>query len=1645
MSLHSNIPEDRVSKNDEVSSLDTKTLIEFYYEFIDIRIRKKIHPKEADDNRVINSNIVMDTLWELEKILLNIIDEYEYDHGFKFMSETLNGIDIKTKEYCELLYDARLKDVLVGEEIIFDTDREFPSLEQINLLNDSTLVDEIKNKLMIYMYKENPSKESALLQIKTAILEKIKELYGRNKEYYSFFNSRTELLYSLLLEDKDPYAILKHLVSSINKFKNDKLVSKCLIGINLNEEMNLTNCVVWYIQEMCVMYLLLNIYVNCVSYLYSSQCKRCLVKYYIVNPIDRTDAYFVREGIINKSKHSTTISFLNTDLIGFDGTRYYIGSEGALTNIGCTFTDNINDCNVSCSELGVIKESGGILLKDFSIIKDTANLYTYNPIVNFSLALEQALENDKFYEDVFLSELKIKIYQSISEISTEVEKPDIVIEDIIVENENIVHIGDGLKRSFMLNVNYEYKFILPEFLFDKLIQSLLEPLYNKEAKIKNKLSKTKCELNILYDIDIYKQVFNIFDNKISKILENIYESVKCLIELILGFKEKELIDKCKCIRKMFTELNTTLQKIYTEYLLLIIEDEYMNDICDFYHNLVMKLITIEKDIDKLFNNQKDVLIISNEYIKFFLGMSEQNSSFHINKLLLNSSIPVKIAEFYIFLREAMCCDKATYNFIEDIIIDTENLRILKDWLKFEFESPTLKLEILGKSKTKQRSLHKPHVHNIGKTDYVQLCSHIKRALMKINDRYKNLNTLFEHREINKKYIISLTDKINKLRELTFCKKDIYYLLDNINIQDYINEMYELELDVNNYSLVKTSFEFDCFESWNMNYTFTVEELTIFANLLLNFTELKDIYIFLNSDKFNSKIHDSLLIRKTFLDKVNKIKSVEKVEKLISKYNNIILRYKHDFKIEVKNAKIAKKLRDEESICLKQAENDKKEKKKAKKKERKNERRQKYREEEAEAEAQVIVPKTIKKEVSDKTIYDFISEELKLSSNKSGHPALEKTVYKITEQFVTNVRNNDIFRYLLSLMTFFGSKVLLDGNYVLDDIDSNLHSFLIENKETEHIIDLQSRENIELISPITMLYELSETSFGNVLVNKFDIILSIINKNEYYSNGKSTLFDMLLYLYKVVILVKKIFSSENLKELDTVKYISEYDLILKRIVIDCNKIKFNNIRLSNKQIENIKNIVTLALECRKAQLFVQKNAIQPPAKKVKRKVTNKPRRNSLQFKEPKTKTSCTVVKSVDITKEIIEEAAIKEAEKRALLSSMREKYEETNNELKESIENLCKVINLTVLVLFINGIRGINTEISVLYKHDKLYAKEIKILKSDLLCLDLKFDEIEDYSSINVKDIIKVIDIDTIELFKTSLKDIGRNIVSSLPRVTRKPITVCDRSTYFGINIENKTMKKSEIKVLDVKDTYNNNILKLGKIDLHLFLLEGGTSKDYYFSTNLELFTVYLIKENPFGLIPIIGENIDESCESIQDIPSDMIKIVTQMITKTKTKVNTFMRGRSFLTNQESEPLNRRPKLFGKRIPVPPSRPRGESVDADNFMMRVTELNLEFSKISDSRKKYGTICNIDKLIDDIQKIIISSPSNILEAFETFITMVLEAEELNMKFKFLFKNICKKIKSTELHRIKNINRFITEIKKVLSKVCYYSNYEQTLNKF
>ena len=57
--------------------------------------------------------------------------------------------------------------------------------------------------------------------------------------------------------------------------------------------------------------------------------------------------------------------------------------------------------------------------------------------------------------------------------------------------------------------------------------------------------------------------------------------------------------------------------------------------------------------------------------------------------------------------------------------------------------------------------------------------------------------------------------------------------------------------------------------------------------------------------------------------------------------------------------------------------------------------------------------------------------------------------------------------------------------------------------------------------------------------------------------------------------------------------------------------------------------------------------------------------------------------------------------------MKETYEETNNNLKESLKDLLKIINMTVFVLFTNSVRGINTEISVLYKHDKLSAKKLE--------------------------------------------------------------------------------------------------------------------------------------------------------------------------------------------------------------------------------------------------------------------------------------------------------------------------------------------------
>ena len=95
------------------------------------------------------------------------------------------------------------------------------------------------------------------------------------------------------------------------------------------------------------------------------------------------------------------------------------------------------------------------------------------------------------------------------------------------------------------------------------------------------------------------------------------------------------------------------------------------------------------------------------------------------------------------------------------------------------------------------------------------------------------------------------------------------------------------------------------------------------------------------------------------------------------------------------------------------------------------------------------------------------------------------------------------------------------------------------------------------------------------------------------------------------------------------------------------------------------------------------------------------------------------------------------------------------------------------------------------------------------------------------------------------------------------------------------------------------------------MLEGGTSKDYYFSTNLELFDLFN-KEEPLKLIPIIGENINEDDEPLQGVSDVMMKTVEQMITKNKS--SNIMRGRTFLTSRESEP-SRRPKLFEK-LPVP---------------------------------------------------------------------------------------------------------------------------------
>ena len=57
------------------------------------------------------------------------------------------------------------------------------------------------------------------------------------------------------------------------------------------------------------------------------------------------------------------------------------------------------------------------------------------------------------------------------------------------------------------------------------------------------------------------------------------------------------------------------------------------------------------------------------------------------------------------------------------------------------------------------------------------------------------------------------------------------------------------------------------------------------------------------------------------------------------------------------------------------------------------------------------------------------------------------------------------------------------------------------------------------------------------------------------------------------------------------------------------------------------------------------------------------------------------------------------------------------------------------------------------------------------------------------------------------------------------------------------------------------------------------------------------------------------------------------------------------------------------------------------MKRVTELNLEFSKIGNSRRQNGKICIIDKLIDDIEKDN-EFFGNILEAFESLIKLVIE---------------------------------------------------------
>ena len=256
---------------------------------------------------------------------------------------------------------------------------------------------------------------------------------------------------------------------------------------------------------------------------------------------------------------------------------------------------------------------------------------------------------------------------------------------------------------------------------------------------------------------------------------------------------------------------------------------------------------------------------------------------------------------------------------------------------------------------------------------------------------------------------------------------------------------------------------------------------------------------------------------------------------------------------------------------------------------------------------------------------------------------------------------------------------------------------------------------------------------------------------------------------------------------------------------------------------------------------------------------------------------------------------------------------------------------------------------------------------------------------------------------------------------------------FGTELNvKKTMNKSEIDVTNITEVHNKNILKLGKIDTTLFLLKGGSASDHYISNNVELFDVFLIKESPLKLIRVTSDTIEEDDEE-EVVQGEMVSIINKMIDKTK-KMELKKKQLPMFGSRTSS--SGRPPVFGKRIPVV-TKPKAESVDTDDFMKRVSELNKEYAVIDDNRDKGGIITEIDKLILEIKE-------NKTDEFSTLVDMVLKSEEFNIKFKFTFKKINEKIMEIK-NKKKIINEFIIDFEKILTKVSTYSNYEKIFSKY